>query len=242
MEGSFVFPFIASVFAACVTTVGLLVIQKYKEWGERNVIYFSAFAAGVLISVSFLHIVPKSFSMNHHAPVFLLVGYFFFHLLNRFINAYVCDKTQKIDCSIGMIPMLGIGLHSLVDGVIYSVTFSVSTLTGALSVAGLILHEFPEGVITYVLLKKSGLTSRTSFVLAFFVAAVTTPVGMLVSYPFVSDISQFALGGLLSFSAGSLIYVGATHLLPKVENEPQKFSLIALLAGIVSALIIIWSK
>jgi zinc transporter ZupT len=41
--------------------------------------------------------------------------------------------------------MLGIGLHSFIDGFIYSITFSVSIFTGALAATGMVLHEFPEG-------------------------------------------------------------------------------------------------
>ena len=37
------------------------------------------------------------------------------------------------------------------------------------------------------------------------------------------------------------MYVGATHLLPEVEKEDKKFSLLALAAGIVIAILIISS-
>jgi zinc transporter ZupT len=47
---------------------------------------------------------------------------------------------------------------------------------------------------------------------------------------------------LLSISAGALIYVGATHLLPQAEREPAKYSLVALAAGILVAAGIIVSK
>ncbi len=50
------------------------------------------------------------------------------------------------------------------------------------------------------------------------------------------------LGALLAFSAGALVYVGATHLLPQAEIEHKKYSLFALGAGILVALAIILSK
>jgi hypothetical protein len=36
-------------------------------------------------------------------------------------------------------------------------------------------------------------------------------------------------------SAGALVYVGATHLLPQAEQEPKKYSLVALGGGILVA-------
>jgi zinc transporter ZupT len=233
-------PFLASLLAALVTTIGIYVIRHFEGWGRRNSTYFACFAAGVLISVSFLHIVPKSLGMNEQAPLYLLAGYMFMHLFNRFITAYVCDKNPEF--AIGLVPLLGIGFHSFLDGVVYSITFTVSIFTGILAAMGMVLHEFPEGIITYLLLIRGGGSPKQSLVLAFLAAAISTPVGTLLSYPMISRIEPSLLGALLSVSAGALIYVGATHLLPNAEREPAKYSLVALAAGILVAVGIIVSK
>jgi zinc transporter ZupT len=60
--------------------------------------------------------------------------------------------------------------------------------------------------------------------------------------PYISKINEPLLGALLSFSAGALVYVGATHLLPQAEAEHKKYSLLSLGAGILVALVIIFSK
>jgi zinc transporter ZupT len=41
---------------------------------------------------------------------------------------------------------------------------------------------------------------------------------------------------MLALSAGALIYVGATHLLPRAEMEPKRFTLVALAAGVLTAI------
>jgi zinc transporter ZupT len=233
----------ASLLAGLVTTIGIYVIRYFEAWGRKNTTYFSCFAAGVLISVSFLHIIPKAFDMNEHAPWYLLGGYLALHFFNRFITVFVCDKNPE--SAIGLIPMLGIGFHSFIDGVVYSITFSVSVFTGVLTAIGMVLHEFPEGIVTYVLLIRGGFTGKKAAVLAFLAAALTTPLGTLVSFPLISQIDKPVLGALLSVSAGALVYVGyvgATHLLPHAEHEPRKYSLVALLGGILVALGIILSK
>jgi len=242
MENTFWSAFGASLLAGLVTTIGIYVIRHFERWGRDNSIYFICFAAGVLISVSFLHIIPKAFSMNPHAPYYLFAGYVSLHLFNRFINAFVCNKGADEDYAIGLIPMIGIGFHSFIDGFIYSITFTVSIFTGFLAATGMVLHEFPEGIITYLLLIRAGFREKSSFVLAFLAAALTTPLGMLMSYPYISRISQPFLGALLAFSAGALVYVGATHLLPQAETENKKYSLFALGAGVLVALIIVISK
>lgn len=232
----------ASTLAAIITTIGIYVINKFASWGKKNVTYFMAFASGVLISVSFMHIIPESFEMHTRAPVFLLVGFLMLHILHRFIHIFVCsDEGCRKDYIFGIIPAIGIGFHSLMDGVIYSVTFSVSTFTGVLAAVGMVLHEFPEGLVTFLILAKAGFSKRKAVIYAFLAAAVSTPLGTLISWPFISRLTPPVLGALLSISAGALIYVGATHLLPEVEEKGKKFSLIALAAGIAAAIVIIFS-
>jgi len=243
MEDKFWTAFATSSLAAIVTSIGIYTIRRFADWGYRNTTYFMCFAAGVLISASFLHIIPKSISMNPHAPIWLLSGFFGLHIFNRFITAFVCEKRpDRKEYAIGIVPMLGIGFHSFIDGFIYSITFTVSILTGYLATLGMVLHEFPEGIITYLLLVRAGISERSAMFLAFLAAAATTPLGMLVSYPLVSTIDRQTLGALLSLSAGALVYVGATHLLPRAEQERRRFSLVALAGGVLVAVIIVASK
>ena len=242
MDSHFWTSFIASLLAASVTTAGLIVIRQFESWARANTVYFACFAAGVLISVSFLHVIPEAFRMSATAPVFLLSGYVLMHVMNRFLTAFVCDKPEMEDYAVGLVPLLGIALHSFIDGVIYSVTFKISLFTGALSAFGMVLHEFPEGVVTYLLLLKGGFSKRVAMRLAFLAAAVTTPLGALTAFPMVSRIGPDVLGSALALSAGALVYVGATHLLPQAEKEAKRYSLVALGAGLLIAGLITASK
>jgi zinc transporter ZupT len=138
--------------------------------------------------------------------------------------------------------MLGIGFHSLLDGVIYTVTFNVSFFTGILAAMGMILHEFPEGIVTFLLLERAGFSRRMSTLYAILAAAVSTPIGTLISYPFIRMIDQSTLGALLALSAGALVYVGASHLLPAVERENKRYTLVSLGIGVLVAAVIVLSK
>lgn len=238
----FVTVMLTSVLACVVTTAGILVIRRYAVWANRNAVYFMSFAAGVLIAVSFIHIIPTCLSMNDLTPIFLLIGFLAFHLLNRFLNTYVCHQRECPDLAMGIIPMLGIGFHSFVDGVIYSVTFNVSVLMGFVAALGMVLHEFPEGIVTFVLLERSGVEKRRAGLYAFLAAAISTPLGALVSFPFIEKIGTSSLGLLLALSAGALVYVGAAHLLPAVEHENRRFTLISLATGILVAVGIVLLK
>lgn len=92
------------------------------------------------------------------------------------------------------------------------------------------------------MLLRGGFGKKVFLILAFFAASLSTPLGMLVSWPYVSQINASLLGSLLALSSGALVYVGATHLLPQAEKEHRKYSLYALGTGILVAVIIVLSK
>jgi zinc transporter ZupT len=235
-------PLLASLLACAVTTIGIYVIGKYEAWGRKHISYFMSFAAGVLVSVSFIHIIPTAFEMGTSAPVWLLGGYLALYLFNRFLSLYICHEYHGECTSTGITPTVGIGFHSLLDGVIYSITFTVSVFTGVLAAGGMVLHEFPEGIVTFLLLERGGLSRRKSAIGAFLAAGFSTPLGTLASFPFISRITDETLGILLAISAGALVYVGASHLLPQVERENKRYSVIAFLVGILVASLIVASK
>jgi zinc transporter ZupT len=242
IDNTFIVVMLASSLAGIVTTIGIYVISRYEAWGRKNIVYFMSFAAGVLISVSFMHIIPKSIQMNDSAPVCLLGGFLGLYLFNRFLNLYICNEYACETFATGIIPMVGIGFHSFLDGIIYSVTFNVSIFTGVLAAVGMVLHEFPEGIVTFLLLDRGGFSRKKAAVHAFLAAAISTPLGTLVSYPLINRITRPTLGILLAVSAGALVYVGASHLLPEVEKENQRYSIVSLAVGVLVAAFIVMAK
>jgi zinc transporter ZupT len=236
MSQNFWTPFVASSLAALTTTCGIYVIRRREIWARRNMTYFMCFAAGVLVSAPLVHLIPESVSMSGHAPAYVLSGFLAFYLFNWFFTAHVCEQGKRPEARIGWISLFGIGFHSLVDGFIYSISFTVSVSTGLLATVGMVLHEFPEGIVTYLLLLRGGFTPRKALLASFIAAASTTPVGMLLSFPFVSEITGRPLGNLLALSAGALIYVGASHLLPETEQDRKKYNLLAFIGGVIVTL------
>lgn len=229
----------ASLTACAITTAGILVISRYESWAKQNAIYFISFAAGMLLTVSLVHLVPESLDLLPSSALFLLPGFLVVYLSHHFLrqsNDHVRRNASAI------IPLIGIGFHSLVDGLIYAVTFEVSIFTGALAAVGMIMHEFPEGVFTYVLLQRGGFSRGWSILYAFLVAALSTPLGTLISYPFVRRIDDTVLGALLAFSAGVLVYVGASHLVPEIEKSPRKGVLLPLFGGVAVGLLLLLTR
>ncbi|HEY59203.1 MAG TPA: ZIP family metal transporter [Anaerolineae bacterium] len=239
-EFSRTFVYIAgfALIAALVNGVGILTIFKYRKWAEKAKTYFMCFAAGILISTPLLLSLPKAIEKNSYAGFTALVGFLFMFFSNELIKHY----THKETLAFGMTAVEGIGIHSLIDGVIYTVTFKISILIGVLASTGLVVHEFAEGVITYLVLLDGGMKEKTAMLYAFLIAGLTTPIGAFIAYPFINKLSESILGLMLGFVSGVLLYVSASHLLPKARKEEKEHSLLAFLAGVGLALFIVLSK
>lgn len=240
MTGQSVFIWVAvfALSAMIVNSIGIWVIYKNKEWAEKNKEYFMCFAAGVLISSPLIMAFPQAIEKNKNAGLAALLGFVFMFFSNKFIKY----KTKQDTLAFGITAIEGIGIHSLIDGLIYTVAFSVSMSMGVMAGIGLVVHEFAEGVITFSVLVKGGVSDKKAVLYAFLVAALTTPIGAFLVFPFVNNLSSSILGLALGFVAGVLIYVSASHLLPEAGTHEKKHSYIALIAGIAVSLFIMVSR
>lgn len=224
--------------AAIVNSIGIIIIHRNKEWAEKLKPYFMCFAAGVLISIPLMFALPEAIRKNFYAGFTALAGFLFMYSSNRLIER----RTGEKSLAFGITAAEGIGIHSLVDGAVYSVSFSASIVIGLLSGVGLVVHEFAEGVITYGLLISSGVSRQKAVWFAFFVAALTTPVGAFIAYPIVSKLTAPVLGLALGFVAGILIYISAAHLLPEARGYEKTHSIWAFSAGVALASFIVLTK
>ncbi|MCK4319002.1 ZIP family metal transporter [Candidatus Micrarchaeota archaeon] len=228
---------IVAVLACVVNGFGILAIIKARDWAKKAMNYFMLFAAGILISMPLMYAIPMAIQKNPLAAIAVFLGFLFLYLSNELIG-YHTSKNLKF----GIIAVIGIGVHSFIDGIIYSITFSSSIFIGLLVAFGMVLHEFAEGIITYTVLMKSKVKKSKCAFYAFIVAALTTPIGAFVSYPFVSTLPQDVMGLLLGFSAGVILYVGASHLLPEARASGARYGYLAFLAGVALSVGMILTK
>lgn len=227
-----------ALVAALVNGAGILAVFAHRAWAERSITVFMCFAAGVLLTTPLVLALPRALMTTPNAGIAALAGFLFMYSSNQLIKRFTHAETLAF----GITAAEGIGIHSLVDGVVYTVTFSVSVLTGVLAGTGLVVHEFAEGVITYLVLLKGEVSERRAALVAFAVAALTTPLGAFLAFPLVSRLGDRHLGLLLGFVAGVLLYVSASHLLPEARKHEAEHSMLAFGAGVTLALFIVLTR
>lgn len=236
--GTFEWIAVFAIVSAIVNGLGIFGIIYHREFAEKYKTYFMCFAAGILISTPLILALPKATQANSNAGFIALIGFLFMFFSNKLIKFITKEK----ELAFGVTAAEGVGIHSFVDGVTYTITFNVSILIGVLSATGLVIHEFAEGIITYLFLIKGGVNKKVSGIYAFLIAGLTTPLGAFVVYPVISKLNESTLGLWLGFVSGVLIYVSAAHLLPEAQESEKKHSTLAFLAGIALALFIVFTK
>jgi len=228
-------PLFFGLIAAFVTTIGLLVVALRGDWSARYAGLFGLAAAGMLCTMTFLHIMPKAFALADTAPIWIATGFFGGLVLNFSIRVLFPEKPDSTIPAEAITPILAIAAHSFIDGIVYAITFAADFASGVFAALGLILHEFPEGVIAFAILRRHGVSNRGAFFWAFLAAAATTPMGVVISGPFMFSFGEAVLGQLFAFSAGLLLFVATGPLMAPLRDTPPVRGLSALTAGVAIA-------
>ena len=231
--------------AGLATLAGIFIVLTREAWARRSSIYLISFASGALLAVALLDILPESLELNENAVVYALLSFLAFYVLEQ--NVVVHAGHEDPECSegsemhrrhaLGVISFLGIGFHSLLDGVVIGAGFADSTVTGMFATVGVIMHEFPEGLSIMAILLHAGLT-RSRAVAYSIAVALATPLGALVSYLALQGIGAGTLGALLGIAAGSFLYTAASDLIPETRRQSSPYN-VPLVIGGVAALFVL---
>lgn len=231
-------PLFLSSLAAFVGAVGLIMVAVRSDWSQKYASVFALIASGLLLTMVIAHLAPEALAGNEQAPLFILGG-FFLGLFVHDILRMILPVSDAKALAAGLTPLIAIGIHSFLDGMIYTVTFTVGFDTGVLSTLGLVLHEFPEAIITFALLRGAGISNRLSFILALFAASLTTPLGTIVAIPLIRTADASLLPIFFAISAGLLLFVSTGPLMAHMRDEHPIRSVPALAFGVILALIIL---
>ncbi|MBI4638991.1 MAG: ZIP family metal transporter, partial [Candidatus Rokubacteria bacterium] len=116
--------------------------------------------------------------------------------------------------SVGYLALLGLGVHTLFDGVAIAAGFMIGPELGALLFIAVLLHKLPEG-FTIASIMLAGGHSRAWALAAAGALGVFTLLGAL----FTGVFAEGHVGYALALSAGVTIYVAASDLIPEVNRE-----------------------
>ncbi len=227
-----------------------------------------SFVSGLMLGVAFYHLLPHSIAWVGGPAAadvsawWLMIGLIVMLVLLRMFHFHQHDFSEdehNLECDhhhhadkplshrlswVGI--ALGLGLHTIIDGVALGAVIQGESSAGAVSgllgvgvFLAILLHK-PLDAMSITAVMSAGGWSASSRTLANIGFALMCPLGALLFFfgvDYLSSGREYAVGAALAFSAGAFICIALSDLLPEVQfHSHDRLKLtVAFLLGIVLA-------
>jgi len=204
--------------AAAADLAGAAMVTNVHRRGRAPLRYFVALGAGFMLAAAFVRMLPESAHVPH-AFLFVLIGYFGIHLFEHTVAPHFhfgeeVHADAFLAPSAGWLAVLGLGVHTLFDGVAIAAGFMIGPALGAILFLAVLLHKLPEGFAVASIMLAAG-HSRGAALAAGLALGVLTALGAALT----GLLAREHVGYALALSAGVTIYVAASDLIPEVNRE-----------------------
>jgi ZIP family zinc transporter/zinc and cadmium transporter len=222
---------IYSLIAASASMMGTFIVLIFHKWSEKNSFLVINFAAGVMLALAFIHLIPEGLELNSRTMIYVMLGFLIMFFLQFVVLFHPCHDEE---CSkhTGVTSIAGLSLHSIIDGLIIAVGFEVNNSIGILTTIAILLHKLPDGITISGILLHSDTSKKKIFNFSLLTACLT-PVGTISGIFLFKDMSMSVLGALLGLTAGSFIFLSASDLIPETHKCENRFAPFMLFVGAI---------
>jgi len=240
--------FLLTLFAGLATGLGgLFAFTKIA----KKPTFFAAslgFSAGVMLYVSFMEIMPKSYlslmeSFSEGVSAWLSVGGFFIGIAFIMIIDFLIPKSQNPheikrlnhDQSLlrmGLFSAFAIALHNFPEGIATFYAALEDVRLGIGITIAIALHNIPEGIAIALPIFQATKSRSKGFLYAL-LSGLAEPVGAILAFLIFSTFLPSSIFGIIfAFVAGIMVYISLDELLPTAEQfGKHHVSMIGLILG-----------
>lgn len=236
---------LATLFTYFVTALGAGLVFFFKSMNQKILDMMMGFASGVMIAASFWSLLSPAIELSTElgtnawftaAAGFLLGGGFVIGsdvLLSKVKFIQANGKTLKRS----ILLTSAVTLHNIPEGMAIGVAFGCvalgvegTTIFSAIMLAlGIGLQNFPEGVCVAMPLRRDGASRLKSFLIGQ-ASGIVEPIAGVLGVLFAIYIRS-ALPFVLSFSAGAMIAVVCSELIPESFKDNKTIAACGVLLG-----------
>ncbi len=236
MQSSVLPLILLSLVGSVAGLVGGAIFLLKKKWSKTLSFYAIPFAAGVLLSVSVLHLLPEaSEEMGEGAFMIALIAFLASFIFEKYFASLHHHEEHKETLQKTTIPLVIFGdtIHNFIDGVAVAAAYLVSPGLGLTVAFSTFLHETPHEIGDFGVLVSRGWSRKKTFIANFLSALATIP-GALVVFYFFPNAGEGSVAWLLAVAAGIFLYLGASDFLPEIgEHDSKKDTFIKMILVIV---------
>ncbi len=231
---TFLLVILFSLIGGLFSLIGGLILLRKKSTANKLAKYATPFAAGALLAAVFFDLLPEGV---HESSVEMVAygalgGILLFFLMERglrwFHHHHVDDKDK--DASIGLI-VAGDTLHNALDGVAIASAFLISVPTGIVTTIVVAAHEIPHEIGDFGLMLHKGMR-RKKVLLVNVLSSLTTTAAAIMAY-WLGSQANLPIGILVGISAGFLLYIALTDVVPDVHEHTPDHKLLDWRTGLL---------
>lgn len=222
---SIVISFFITTLAGLSTMFGIfpIFLSNYKE--EKILPAALLFASGVMLTISFLSLIPEGFTLFFQnvliipsilfTAIFVVLGIGFSARISRKIEEKLSSNYLY---RLGIITVIALIFHNLPEGITTFLSSHHDLSLGITLSLGIALHNIPEGISISIPIYYAT-NSKFKAIFYTFISAISEPFGALLTYLFLSNyINDRIMGFLFGIIAGIMIHISIYELLPTSKS------------------------
>lgn len=227
--------FLLSILGSIIGLLGGAVFLLSKNLSKILQKHSVPFAAGVLITISLLTLIPESIDqIGEQALLVVLAAFFITYLVEHFvidIHHHEQEVGHKHEIS-SFLVIVGDTIHNFIDGIAIAASYFVNPSLGLVTSLSTFLHEVPHEIGDFAVLLNAGYSRKKVFLINF-ISSCFTIFGAFTAVFFAEN--HTFLGVMLAISAGIFLYLGTIDFLPNIHHGYSKKSqpIIPLVLGIL---------
>ncbi|MDO8424328.1 MAG: ZIP family metal transporter [bacterium] len=237
----------STILVSLISFIGLIFLFLKERILNKVLLFLVAFSAGALMGAAFFDLLPEAIKIAGDSGIsllkvfsYLILGFCAFFILEQFLGWHHHHTVQHPELkTFSYLILVSDGLHNFIDGLIIAGSFLAGFPVGITATLAVIFHEIPKEIGNIGVLLYGGMKKSRALLLNFITACLAI-LGGLVGF-FFSQRTEEAILFLLSFAAGSFIYISASDLIPQIKEnrifKNSSISFLIFLAGIV----LIWA-
>lgn len=209
-----------SLVGGLFSLIGGVLLLSREGIAKKLARYATPFAAGALLAAVFLDLLKDGLEEADANTVLIstLIGIVLFFFGERFLHWFHHHHQHEGqgDPTKSLI-IVGDTVHNALDGIAIAAAFLVSVPTGIVTTIAVAAHEIPQEVGDFGLLLHKGM-KRQKVLLVNALSALATTVMAVVTFALGSK-ERLPIGVLLGLSAGFLLYIAMSDLIPELHEK-----------------------
>jgi zinc transporter, ZIP family len=207
-----------------------------------------AFAAGVMLAISFFNLIPQSilFSSTLIATIGVAIGALFMYFIDKIIphihpEMNIEKGKDKDFCNVHKSSRYintALFIHNLPEGMVIALGTITNSVMGIIIAIAITVQKIPEGICTAAPTYYCNKKRFKSFLIACSTLAPLL-IGFFIAYLLYQNLSSTFIGLIVGITAGFMIYISTDELIPASSKMvTNQSTIISLIIGVLFVLIL----